>query len=111
MYSSIKHSPLDNEKYKWMFYNWWNNGEAIRLSRSGDNFTNFEQDKHLLLLIFLISLSSYLPFRLVFHIELKYEDNLECWMQYKILKPCFEGVFNSCTAKSQLLYVQLSEIV
>ena len=28
-------------------------------------------------------------------------------MQYKILKPCFEGVFTSCTAKSQLLYVQL----
>ena len=27
--------------------------------------------------------------------------------QYKILKPCFEGVFTSCTAKSQLLYVQL----
>ena len=39
-----------------------NNGEAIRLSRSGDNFTNFEQDKRLLLLIFLISLSSYLSF-------------------------------------------------
>ena len=27
--------------------------------------------------------------------------------QYKRLKPCFEGVFTSCTAKSQLLYVQL----
>ena len=53
-----------------------NNGEAIRLSRSGDNFNNFEQDKHLPLLIFLISLSSYLSFG--FHIELKYEDNLEC---------------------------------
>ena len=32
----------------------------------------------------------------------------ECaYAQYKILKPCFEGVFTSCTAESQLLYVQL----
>ena len=32
----------------------------------------------------------------------------ECaYAQYKIWKPCFEGVFTSRTTKSQLLYVQL----
>ena len=41
-----------------------NNSEAIRLYHSGDSFTNFEQDKHFLLLIFLITLSSYLSFGL-----------------------------------------------
>ena len=35
-------------------------------------------------------------------------ESAECaHAQCKILKPCFEGVFTSCTAKSQLLYVQL----
>ena len=43
-----------------------NNSEAIRLYHSGDSFTNFEQDKHFLLLIFLITLSSYLSFGLAF---------------------------------------------
>ena len=43
-----------------------NKSEAIRLYHSGDSFTNFEQDKHFPLLIFLITLSSYLSFGLAF---------------------------------------------
>ena len=35
-------------------------GEAIRLCASGDNFANFEQDKRLLLMTLLVSLSRYL---------------------------------------------------
>ena len=43
------------------------NREAIALFYSGDNFAKFEQDKHLLLLILLVSLSRCLSFGLAFH--------------------------------------------
>ena len=41
--------------------------ETIRLCHFGDDFVNFEQDKHLLLMTLIVSLSMYLSFGLAFN--------------------------------------------